>query len=166
MYMRDGPVIWLSAALQEQCAREGDSKFPNETGGVFMGYWHDPGCAVVTAVIGPGPDAVHERYSFEPDHRWQLAEIAGHYDRSGRHETYIGDWHTHPGAISGTLSRTDRQVVRRIINTPAARAPTPLIAVFFGEESAWDVVVWRGSLSPRPLLWAQLRVDPMALRTY
>lgn len=152
--------------LQAQCCDEGQSKFPKETGGVLMGYWHGPHCAVVTAAIGPGPDAVHERHHFEPDYPWQLLQIAAHYERSGRRETYIGDWHTHPGAISGHLSWTDRRVMRRIINTPAARSVTPLMAILHGKEDDWKLAVWRAQLAPRPFLWSKLVIDDMTIKIF
>jgi integrative and conjugative element protein (TIGR02256 family) len=166
MHMQHQAVIWIPAAPLAQCQGEGQDKFPQETGGVFMGYWHGPHCAVVTAAIGPGPHAVHEHHNFEPDYPWQLSQIAAHYERSGRHETYIGDWHTHPGAITGHLSWTDRRVLRRIINTPAARSATPLMAIFHGEEDDWKLAVWRAHLAPRPILWPKLVIDDMTVRTF
>lgn len=164
--MQQRAVVWLSAALRACCSEEGDHKYPKETGGVFMGYWHDPCCAVVTAIIGPGPAAVHETRHFEPDYEWQLSEIAAHYQRYGRRETYLGDWHTHPGADTGNLSRADRRVVRRIIDTPAARAATPLMAVFYGAKDAWNLTVWRGQLCRRMLLWPKLQIEGLNLRIF
>jgi integrative and conjugative element protein (TIGR02256 family) len=140
--------------------------FPKETGGVFMGYWHDRYTAVVTAAIGPGPSAVHDRYHFEPDYDYQFRQIAEHYERSGRRETYIGDWHSHPGASSGHLSRLDRRVLRHIINTPAARADRPLMAIFYGGEDAWDLAGWQAQLFARKLLWPKLAVDEVVFHPF
>lgn len=164
MHMQQQAVIWFPANLQTQCTDEGNGKYPRETGGVLMGYWHTIDCAVVTAAIGPGPNAIHERHSFEPDYAWQLSAIAEHYQRSGRRETYIGDWHTHPDANTGHLSRTDRRVLRQIIKAPAARSAAPLMAIFHGDDSDWRLSVWRAQLSPRPILWPKLVIDHMAIR--
>jgi integrative and conjugative element protein (TIGR02256 family) len=75
---------------------EAAARYPLETGGVFMGYWADDRTAVVTQAIGPGPNAYHHRHRFAPDQEWQTTEIAEYYRASGRRETYLGDWHTHP----------------------------------------------------------------------
>lgn len=45
----------------------------------------------------------------------EASHIAFQYRRSGRSHAYIGDWHTHPDAICGGLSGTDRRVIRRLI---------------------------------------------------
>jgi integrative and conjugative element protein (TIGR02256 family) len=166
MHVQSAFVTWLPAALHERCTEEAERRFPLETGGVFMGYWADSRCAVVTHAIGPGPEAVHERRNFEPDHDWQLRAIAGHYRRSGRRETYLGDWHSHPGAVTGSLSRADRRVLRRIINTPAARAATPIMAIFHGGEMGWTLALWRAEMRPRSFLWPKLVLDEVEVRIW
>ena len=123
-----------------------------------MGWWADITTAVIAAVIGPGPDARHERHNFEPDQDWQLDQIAQHYEASGRRETYLGDWHSHPNASVDTLSWTDRRVLRRIINTPSARCPAPLMTVFWGQPDDWQAAVWHARLLRRTLLWDRLIV--------
>src|SRR5689334_17122746 len=105
-------ICWLCTPLYEQCTAAAARFQALETGGALMGYWHGTDTAVITAIIEAGPGALHERYNFEPDQQWQVEQIARHYSASGRRETYIGDWHTHPAANTGGLSRTDRGVLR------------------------------------------------------
>src|SRR5580700_9346084 len=114
-------TAWIPSRIFDSLIGEADRKFPVETGGVLIGYWADANTAVVTASVGPGPDSVHGRYSFQHDHVWEASQIALRYEQSGRTEVYIGDWHTHPHATSGNLSFTDRCSIRRVIRSPEAR---------------------------------------------
>ena len=164
---RPGPVtVWLSSELLQACTDEATRTFPLETGGTFMGWWADCATAVVAAMIGPGPEAVHGRHNFAPDQAWQLAKIATYYQASGRRETYLGDWHSHPNASSGWLSWTDRRVLRQIIHSPEARCAEPLMAVFWGEAEDWQTEICHARLRPRPLFWNRLVVKPAGLRVY
>ena len=131
-----------------------------------MGYWSDSNTAVVTKLIDAGPAAERGSHYFEPDQKWQLTEIARHYERSGRRETYLGDWHSHPAAQNGKLSRKDCTVLRRIITTPEARALTPLMAVFNGKPSEWELTVWRAELRPRRFLRPKLTAAQARLRVF
>lgn len=156
--MHKEPIVWLPRALFELCVADADHFYDLETGGALMGYWNDTDAAVVTAIIEAGPGALHERYNFEPDQEWQVERIARHYVASGRRETYIGDWHTHPAAKTGRLSRTDRGVLRRIITTPAARTPTPIMIVLNGTRGSWEVTAWIGTLRVRRIFRPNLLV--------
>jgi integrative and conjugative element protein (TIGR02256 family) len=149
-----------------RCVDYANEHHPFETGGTFMGYWSDSNTAVITASIGVGPDAVRERHNFEPDQVWQEREIAVHYEATGRRETYIGDWHSHPNARNGRLSRTDRRILRRIIATPSARVTTPIMAIFHGKPDQWRLTIWRGELLNRALLWPKLFVKPARIERY
>ena len=164
--MPNKPVIWLSSNLRRECAEEATRYYDLETGGTLMGYWHGTQTAVVTAMIEAGPGALHERHSFEPDQEWQLQKIAEHYEASGRTETYLGDWHSHPNARSGRLSWTDRGVLRNIISEPKARAPYPIMIVFHGGKREWETTAWVAATRNRRLFWSKLVIDEVTLRLY
>lgn len=164
---RSGPVaVWISSQFLQECTDEATRTFPLESGGTFMGWWADGATAVITAMIGPGPYAVHQQHAFEPDQAWQLVQIANHYQASGRRETYLGDWHSHPNASSGRLSWTDRRVLRHVIQCPEARCVNPFMAVFWGETEAWQPEIWNAYLRKRLLLWDRLIVEPAELKVY
>jgi hypothetical protein len=76
----------------------------------------------------------------------------------------LGDWHSHPRATSGSLSRHDRAVIRKIARTPAARAPNPIMAIFFGSPECWNVTVWAGRLSAGFLGLPRLATDSLEVR--
>ncbi len=160
----DGLVVWMPEAMRQVCVDEASHTIPLETGGTFMGWWADSGTAVIRAAIGPGPNASHGRHHFQPDQDWQLDQIARHYEASGRRETYLGDWHSHPNASGGALSWTDRRVLRRVINTPSARCPTPLMIIFWGNPDGWQIATWRARLHFRPILWDRLILEQAAMK--
>jgi integrative and conjugative element protein (TIGR02256 family) len=159
-------TVWITSQSLQTCIDEATRTFPLESGGTFMGWWTDSNTAVISAIIGPGPKAVHGRHEFAPDQGWQLAQIADHYQTSGRRETYLGDWHSHPNAFSGRLSWTDHRVLRRVIHSPEARCPQPLMAIVWGGAPTWQTAMWRAYVQLRPLLWNRLFVKPADLQIF
>lgn len=159
-------TVWVTADTLAYCEDEAASAYPDETGGVLMG-WHRPERAEVVVVhaVGPGNDGVHEAHRFEPDNRHHLAVVGDIYQRSGRKVTYLGDWHSHPGG-SATLSRTDRRTVGNIASHPPSRCPEPLMIVLAGgAEDGWHAAahVW----APRRLiLWEVAATQRGILRTW
>lgn len=132
---------WIAESVLDELTAECCSADSVETGGVLLGYWgNSPQEPVITHSIGPGPEAVHERDRFQPDHRYQLGEIARLYESSDRTLQYLGDWHSHPTG-GGGLSAVDRRTLRRIARCRTARAESPLMVVLAG-ESAWELYTW------------------------
>lgn len=164
--MLDDPVVWFSSEHLTQCTYDADCFYELETGGALMGYWYSANAVVVTTIIESGPGAIHSRYNFEPDQQWQVQQIARHYERSHRRETYIGDWHSHPGAKDGRLSWTDRGILHRIIATPAARVPNPIMMILHGTKGDWRATAWMASSKPRWILWPELQVSEARLHIY
>lgn len=159
--------MWLPEGMLRECIVEADRHAPLETGGTFMGYWIGTSAVVVTCLVGAGPGAERGVRHFAPDQDWQVAEIARCYERSGRMNTYVGDWHSHPGAQDGELSRKDRRVLRRIVETPAARAPRPAMAVLHGSGAEGrTMTVWFAEAKARPLLWPGVVIRRGALQVF
>lgn len=131
--------IWLPVKIVESMKAEADSWYPLETGGILMGYRTDDfEDVVVTTFIGPGKNAVHKRYRFEPDTEWQIGRIQAIYEATNRMHTYLGEWHTHPkGSLS--LSILDRKTLSRIANSHETRAPTPIMAIMAGQPDEWKI---------------------------
>jgi integrative and conjugative element protein (TIGR02256 family) len=164
--VRGAYVVWLPSHIQHGWIEEAKRYYPLETGGTIMGYWSDDRTAVVTASIDAGPTAIRTRHNFEPDQEWQLKEIAKTYYASGRRETYLGDWHTHPDASTGRPSFTDRRVLRRIINTPTARTLNPIMVIFHGDESKWETTTWVAEVKARPIIWPRLEYSKAELHLF
>jgi integrative and conjugative element protein (TIGR02256 family) len=121
------PLILIQAEQLDEMFVEGLRTFPLETGGILMGFVTAER-VVVTSVMGPGPRAIHRRHSFTPDAGWQQDRVAVLYERSGRRDTYLGDWHTHPDG--GTrASFTDWIAALTIARSREARCPNPVMVV-------------------------------------
>lgn len=106
---------------------EGWRTWPMETGGIILGKPTGTG-AEITTVIGPGPDATHERYTFQPNSDWQATRVADAWEEDPTTE-YLGDWHTHPVGTT-RFSALDRATALSIAEYPAARQPEPFMLVF------------------------------------
>ena len=162
---KKGLVAWICAPVLDGILVEASRLYPKETGGVFMGYWSKlRDSVVITKLIGPGPGAVHRRHRFRPNITYQQQEIADQYLMSGRRETYLGDWHTHPDAITGRLSIKDRFTLQGISKDEGARASEPLMGIVHGEPSSWAVALWK--YDPRPLFWFLPGSQELEVRSY
>ena len=134
--------LWLASIHLGEMVAEADSKEPLETGGILIGYWSES-AAVVTAIVGPGPAAMHRRRSFVPDSLFHRIQIKDHFESSGGISTYLGDWHTHPGAAA-YMSRRDRSTLARIASFESAAQPKPIMLIMAGSEG-WSPKAWVGA---------------------
>jgi integrative and conjugative element protein (TIGR02256 family) len=150
MRMRRAPLIWLADKARRDMLAEADARNPLETGGVLMGYRARRDEIVITAASGPGSRAVHTPTRFKPDHEHQLEWIAARYAASKGVETYLGDWHTHPGAKLAEPSWTDRRAATSIANCDEARADMPVMVIMAGEPGDWRLRAW--TFETRPYL--------------
>jgi integrative and conjugative element protein (TIGR02256 family) len=137
-------IAWVDKRLLGLMSAESECWCPKETGGILVGYWSDRD-VVITDIIGPGPKAVHRRYSFTPDAKWQENEIARTYEESGRVITYLGDWHSHPHGTPG-LSIKDLVTLLRVAIHKPARAPRPIMGILHNNPQ-WELMVWRFAFS-------------------
>lgn len=137
-------TLFVPAGVLCDLEREANRHFPDESGGVLLGYADADKPKRIQAVdqIGPGPEATHERHRFEPDAAWQTERIAAAYDESGRVVTYLGDWHSHPCG-SAVPSVLDRSTARLIARSREARAPHPLMMIVHGCPGEWQVAAYR-----------------------
>lgn len=143
---------------------EAERAFPDETGGVLMGYWSKSDKEVIiTHVIGPGPNALHKPEQFNPDSDYQEMEIARAYEESGRLWSYLGDWHSHPTWHTG-VSRLDRRTLRTIACDVSARTPLPIMAIL-GKADSWTLQVW-GYIPPRWLRVVKAQTEPLKIKIF
>lgn len=118
---------WIDEGAYRDLFAEADRWLVRETGGALLG-WRDEDEAVISRVLGPGPQAKHRFRSFEPDPAWHRTETQKTYRESERKVSYIGDWHTHPIAPP-VPSRQDRAAASTIAQDPDFRARQPLSAI-------------------------------------
>jgi integrative and conjugative element protein (TIGR02256 family) len=142
--MRRHTAIELPLAVLEEMEDEARRRFPEESGGVLLGYRY-PSRREPTRVvcqIGPGPGARHRRHRFEPDGSWQDEQVSRAYEASGRTLSYLGDWHSHPGG-GRRPSGLDRSTARSIAEFGPARTPHPLFLILHGGPGEWSVAAYR-----------------------
>lgn len=157
--------LWMSRLQANSFISEASNHEPQETGGILMGYHDMNEDVVVTNVIGPGPRGVHSPTTFKPDYAWQRGEVARVYEEQNRFVTYLGDWHTHP-ASDPTPSDRDRQTLRAIARSRAARCPEPVMLILgWGSNREWVAgavqrTARRGPRRIEPLQVALVRWDP------
>jgi integrative and conjugative element protein (TIGR02256 family) len=118
------PRCWIAEQALVDLWAEAKQWRLRETGGALLG-WRDGRDAVVAQILGPGPNAKHGFFSFEPDFEWQVEQGRRIYNSSNRCVAYIGDWHTHPFAAPSP-SWTDRRAAKQISEDSGFRAPEPL----------------------------------------
>lgn len=138
-------ALWLPEDARETLEWEAKKHSPHETGGMLIGYMTDDSI-VVTRLIEGGPGSIRKRDRFEPDGLWQQEELERVYRDSGRIETYLGDWHSHPRGL-GRPSRRDRATAKAVARSRGARTPHPLtIIVTRTWRGGWELapyVYWR-----------------------
>ena len=132
-------LVWISESVMRELCTEADRAYPLETGGVLAGYVADNGEPVVRAVVGPGPEAVHNRHRFTPDHAWQCRQLDILFAESSGASTYVGDWHTHPDGLP-QMSWLDRRTLRSIARHRDAGVARPLMLIGGGSIGEWDWV--------------------------
>lgn len=159
-------IVWLPASIVHFMKREADKFYDFETGGTYMGYWATESEAVVTHNIPAGPRASHQRNHFEPDQAWQIGEIERHYYESGRLDTYLGDWHTHPDATHASLSWADIACLKRIIKTPEARQHRPIMLLVTGRSGDWAFTPKICHLKPILFFFNQIEDENAELRIF
>lgn len=119
---------------------------------------------VITNVVGPGPNAIHTRNSFTPDHEWQQKEINHIYDSSNRINTYLGDWHSHPnGALY--LGWQDKRTLNRIASCVDARVPNPIMMVVSGGLEKWKLGAWF-FVRKSYFSWGWIRIRSLTIKIY
>jgi integrative and conjugative element protein (TIGR02256 family) len=136
--------LWIEKAAYSIMQKLADSHFPLETGGMLLGYLGGNGEAVVTNIIGPGPNAVHGRFRFVPDGEYQQAALEKAFWGSEGQETYLGDWHTHPKG-NPVPSYFDKRTLAKIAKEPASGIAKPIMAILGYGNPVWNLGVIRFS---------------------
>lgn len=142
-----------------------DQHYPFETGGMLLGYEAGNGEAVVTHLIGPGPNAKQSRFRFNPDSDYQQTELETHFRATNGRETYLGDWHTHPRSNSN-LSWVDKKTLARIARTPESGTRNPLMAILGGGTGTWQLGAVRFIGVKRGLFFDDYNLAPLSIQTF
>ena len=115
--------------------------FPNETGGVLLGY-HDFNIKAVSIVAGlpAPPDSKASRDSFERGVAGLAASVKDAWERTAGMVNYIGEWHSHPPGHSASHSTRDlAQLIHLAVGM--AEDGLPAVQLIVGE---YDIELLHG----------------------
>ena len=90
--------------------------YPNiETGGHLFGFWNEDGVPVITFVVGPGANAVHQYTCCQPDIEYfeKINDVLVNYHGL----KHIGEWHSHHNLGLTHPSAPDADNVLRHLRT-------------------------------------------------
>lgn len=100
LYIDDGAIAQLRDLRQQA--------FPNETGGVLLGYYDfNINAAIVVAGLPAPPDSKATPTSFERGTEGLAEAVRQASDRTAGMVSYIGEWHSHPPGNSAAPSMDD-----------------------------------------------------------
>lgn len=122
--------------ILKECARAA----PNETGGIFIGYYTDNlDCAYVTAVSKAPIDSRSGKDWFNRGKQGLGRWLNKLWQK--RHH-YLGEWHFHPDG-KAIPSRIDMIQMRRIANSADYNCTAPLLLIIGGDLlTEWEAKVY------------------------
>lgn len=131
--------IWLSSLALAHIETEANRMWPLETGGILLGYLDTNDELVIRFASGPGPNAIHRRTTYTPDHEAQMEYLDAMYAEYESVADYVGDWHTHPG-MSPVMSFLDCRTLCRIAHSPSLTMKNPVMVIAGnGNSQLWDL---------------------------
>lgn len=135
-------TVWIDNIAFLELKYEAVRKLPKETGGIFAGYIVSNDEYVITRVIGPGINAIHELERFIPDQAYHENELEKHFYGTKTTEYYLGDWHTHPDSIP-YLSKMDLKTLKMISNHKVSQLPKPLMGILGIKKGELTFKIWQ-----------------------
>ncbi|MGF6899714.1 ThiF family adenylyltransferase [Paraburkholderia sp. GAS348] len=100
--------LYIDTGVEAELRSLRKDAFPNETGGILLGYYDfNVGAAVVVAGLSAPPDSVSTPTSFKRGTAGVADAVAEAHRRTNGVVGYIGEWHSHPPGCSASPSRED-----------------------------------------------------------
>lgn len=100
--------LFIDAGVEQQLRDLRTKGFPNETGGVLLGYYDfNIGAVVVVASLPAPPDSKSSPGSFERGIAGPADAVNEASRRTAGIVGYIGEWHSHPPGHSASPSQDD-----------------------------------------------------------
>lgn len=135
--------VFIDGGVEQQLRNLRRQEFPNETGGVLLGYYDFNVKAVVIVVGLPAPpDSKSSEDSFERGVVGLAEAVKDANTRTGGMVSYIGEWHSHPPGHSASPSSHDfTQLLHLALGM--ADDGLPAIQLIVGEQ---DLQVLKGEV--------------------
>lgn len=136
-------TLFIDAGVELQLRDMRTKGFPNETGGVLLGYYDfNISAVVVVAGLPPPLDSKSSPGSFERGVAGLTEAVAEASRRTAGVVGYIGEWHSHPPGHSASPSRDDLvQLVHLALGM--ADDGLPAVQLIVGEQ---DLQVLQGAV--------------------
>jgi integrative and conjugative element protein (TIGR02256 family) len=100
--------VFVDAGVEQQLRELRKAAFPNETGGILLGYYDfNIKAAVVVCGLPAPPDSISTPTSFERGTDGLLDAVSAASTRTAQVVGYIGEWHSHPPQHSASPSKDD-----------------------------------------------------------
>lgn len=133
--------LLLSAEHQSLLRERCSTSWPNETGGVLIGYYTEArDLAVITQIPAAPGDSKSGRAGFVRGIHG-LEKLLKHlWNREpGKREYYLGEWHYHPGQAAEP-SRQDEAQMKAIAEGASYLCPEPLLVIVGGSlVGGWSI---------------------------
>lgn len=127
--------LFIDNGLEQQLRDLRTKSFPNETGGVLLGYYDLNISMVVIVACLPAPsDSRSSTDSFERGIDGLMESVNEAADRTSGIVTYIGEWHSHPPGHSASPSRDDITQLSHLA-AKMAEDGLPAVQLIIGETS-------------------------------
>lgn len=127
-----GSRLWtvcVRASLARRLQALYDSYPDNELYAPIVGRYSDDGTvAICSAMLAFHPGQRFEVELNERDAAGVARSLADLWEDTGGEIYYLGDWHTHPGAVASP-SPTDRSTARRRAGDHAAKCPQMVVLI-------------------------------------
>lgn len=100
--------VFIDHGVEHQLRALRTEGFPNETGGILLGYYDfNIDAVIVVAGLPAAPDSQGTPHSFKRGVVGQVEALKEAAKRTGGMVSYIGDWHSHPPGHSAAPSQDD-----------------------------------------------------------
>jgi integrative and conjugative element protein (TIGR02256 family) len=131
----------LSAEHQRLLFERCSASWPNETGGILVGYYTERRDLAVTTQIPVAPgDSKFGRVGFVRGLRGLQELLKRLWNQgAGVREYYLGEWHYHPGQAAEPSAQDEAQM-ETIAEDPGYRCPEPLLMIVGGSlAGGWSI---------------------------
>ena len=151
----------LSARHLRLLGERSTASWPNETGGILVGYYNKEHDTAFVTQLPPAPaDSVSSRTRFVRGLRGIAEMLARLWSQpSEEREYYLGEWHCHPGQAP-VPSPQDEAQMRDFAKDTELRCPEPVLLIVGGTPSEWSVAarVYPRDAPPLQLLTPDARI--------
>lgn len=134
----DGLKIVWDAEIRQKIRSQRSAHFPNETGGVLLGYFDHISQKVFIVDALPAPDDSREEVTgFIRGTAGLETAIKTANDRTANIVGYVGEWHSHPQNHSSDPSHDDIKLLRHLAISLMDEGKVALMLIVGEKDERW-----------------------------